>query len=90
MRLLQRLGIAVDRGKVIVMAVVFGLVFGPKLLQRLHCLPRLGPPVVEVPAHHRRLFPVPARPDPEDEPAAAVKVEHRDLFGEYQGIAFWH
>ena len=46
--------------------------------------------MVEIAAHDRGLFPVPARSDPEQEAAAAEEVERRDLLGQEQGIPLRH
>src|SRR5262245_23460511 len=90
MGFLRRFGIAIHRWEVVVAAVEFGLILRPQLLQRHYRLSGLGPPVGEVAAHHRGLLPVPTGPNPEDKPAVAVEVQHCNLFGENERLAFVH
>jgi hypothetical protein len=46
--------------------------------------------VIEVATHHRGLLPIPSRSNSEDKAAVTVEIQHRDLFGEHQRIAFGH
>ena len=90
MGLLGRFGITIDGREVVVAAVKFCLLLGPQRLQRHHGFPGLSPAVVEVAAHERGLLPVPPGANAKNKAPMAVQVQHGNLFGENQRIAFGH
>ena len=80
----------VHRREVVVVAVILALDFSPKRLHGKHRLLGLRPAVGEVAAHYLGLLFVPARSDAEQEPAARVHIQSRDLLGQQQRIALRH
>ena len=89
-RVLGWLGERLDRREVVVLAVVLGLVLGPKLLHHLDGFSGLGPAMLKVAAHDLGLFPEPAGADAEHEAAPAEQVEAGNLLRQQQRVALRH
>ena len=90
MRLLGRLGKALDRGKVIIPAVIFGLVRSPQLFHGQDRIPGLGPAVRKVSAHDLTLFFLPAGANAKQETSARIVIQRGDLLGQQQRVALRH
>ena len=90
MRFLSRFGIRPDQWKIKVTAVVFRLFLRPQRLHDLDRFPRLRPTMWEVSSHQLGFLPQPARANAEQETAATVEIEGRDLFSQEERIAFRH
>ena len=90
MRSLDRSWERVYGRKVVVLAVVLALDFGPEGLHGQNRLTGLSPTMREVPAHDFGLFLQPTGADAEQESTAGVHVQGGDLLGEQQRVPLRH
>ena len=76
-----------NRGEVVILAVIFGLVLRPEFLHGQNRVFGLSPAVVEITSHDLRLFSQPAGTDTEDKTTAREVIQGRDFFGQFKRIA---